>query len=68
MLYEYKCNSCNTISEIEQKISEDKLTECPICDSSDFTRLISAPAVHFKGTGWYKTDFKNNTTKNNKKD
>ncbi|EKD41270.1 MAG: regulatory protein, FmdB family [uncultured bacterium] len=55
-LYEYKCESCEETFEIMQKISEAPLKKCPKC-SGKLTKLISSPAFHLKGTGWYKTDY-----------
>lgn len=55
--YEYECKKCG-VFEVEQRISEDALTKCPTCakdgKTSKVERLISAPAFHLKGGGWYK--------------
>lgn len=55
-LYEYKCESCEKTFEFMQKISEAPISKCPQC-SGKLTKLISSPAFHLKGTGWYKTDY-----------
>ena len=51
-LYEYQCQSCGKTLEKRQKFSDPELTECPHCNGR-LERLISAPAVQFKGGGWY---------------
>jgi len=56
-LYEYKCESCGKRFEALQKFSDDPLTVHPECGGGPVERLISSPAFHFKGTGWYVTDY-----------
>ena len=56
-LYEYKCDSCGKIFTKLQKFSDQPLTMHEECGSGPVERLISAPALHFKGTGWYVTDY-----------
>ena len=56
-LYEYECESCKSRFEVIQRFSDEPLTECRKCGSGPVHRLISSPAVHFKGTGWYVTDY-----------
>lgn len=51
-LYEYQCTKCSRITEKRQKFSDPELTECPHCGGK-LERTISAPAVQFKGGGWY---------------
>ncbi len=55
-LYEYHCNQCNERSEILQKISDPPYTHCPKC-GGEMKKLVSAPAIQFKGSGFYKTDY-----------
>lgn len=55
-LYEYKCKSCGQLLEVIQKFSDEPLTECPKCKGT-LERLLSAPAIQFKGSGWYVTDY-----------
>ncbi len=55
-LYEYQCKSCHTKIERIQKFSDPPLTECPHC-GGELEQLLSAPAVQFKGAGWYVTDY-----------
>lgn len=55
-LYEYQCDKCGTVFEIRQKFADDPLTVHENCGGA-VHRLISAPALQFKGTGWYITDY-----------
>ncbi len=56
--YEYKCNKCEEIFEIFQKITDPPLEECPVC-GGELTKLISGGiGVIFKGSGFYSTDSK----------
>jgi putative FmdB family regulatory protein len=55
-LYEYQCKSCHTTLERIQKFSDPPLTTCPHC-GGELEQLLSAPAVQFKGAGWYVTDY-----------
>jgi putative FmdB family regulatory protein len=54
-LYEYQCEKCGRF-EIIQKFSDQLLTACPTC-GQEVQKLLSAPAIQFKGTGWYITDY-----------
>lgn len=55
-IYEYKCNSCGKTFEKMEKFSDAPLTTHDECGGA-VERLISAPALQFKGTGWYITDY-----------
>lgn len=55
-IYEYKCGVCAHRFEAIQKFSDPPLDECPKC-GGPATKLQSAPAFQFKGTGWYVTDY-----------
>ena len=55
-LYEYLCHSCGKKFEVIQKFSDEPLKIHEEC-GGEAERLISAPAFHFKGTGWYVTDY-----------
>ena len=55
-IYEYQCSSCAKITEVIQKFSDDPLTECEKCGGK-LERLLSAPGLHFKGSGWYVNDY-----------
>jgi putative FmdB family regulatory protein len=52
-LYEYQCQECGRRTEKIQKFSDPELTVCPYC-SGKLERTLTAPAVQFKGGGWYK--------------
>ena len=54
-LYEYQCAKCGRF-EIIQKFSDQPLSVCPTC-GQEVQELLSAPAIQFKGTGWYITDY-----------
>lgn len=53
--YEYACKSCGERLEVVQKFTDDPLTECPAC-GGPLRKVFSAPAITFKGSGFYKTD------------
>lgn len=55
-LYEYECSDCGNRTEAIQKFSDDPLTTCESCGGR-LERLLSAPAIQFKGKGWYVTDY-----------
>jgi putative FmdB family regulatory protein len=55
-LYEYKCGKCEKHFDVIQKFSDEPLTTHEEC-GGPLERLVSAPAFHFKGTGWYVTDY-----------
>lgn len=55
-LYEYQCKNCHTTMERIRKFSDPPLTVCPQC-GGELEQLLSAPAVQFKGAGWYVTDY-----------
>ncbi len=52
-LYEYECQQCHRRVEKIQKFADAPLTVCPHC-SGQLERTITAPAIQFKGAGWYK--------------
>lgn len=65
--YDYKCTNCGYLFEHFQKMSDETLTECPVC-KGNLKRLIGSGAgMIFKGSGFYLTDYKNkkNVTNNN---
>jgi putative FmdB family regulatory protein len=55
-IYEYECKRCGHRFEVIQKFSDKPRKRCPECRGA-VERLISAPAIRFKGTGWYVTDY-----------
>ncbi len=54
-IYEYRCDNGHTF-EVMQRISEDSLTSCQVCEAP-VQKVLHAPAVHFKGSGFYTTDY-----------
>ena len=54
--YEYRCLKCGNVFEVRQKFADPILTVHEACGGS-VERLISVPGLHFKGTGWYITDY-----------
>lgn len=55
-MYEYRCTSCGEVFELMQKFSDEPLRQHPSCGGR-VERLLSVPALQFKGTGWYVTDY-----------
>ncbi len=55
-LYEYQCDACSNRFERIQKFSDPHVDICPACGGS-VRKLLSSPAIQFKGTGWYITDY-----------
>jgi putative FmdB family regulatory protein len=64
-IYEYECRKCKAHVEAFQKVSDKPLTKCVKCGGK-LERKISAPAIQFKGSGWYVTDYAGKTTKGDK--
>jgi len=56
-LYEYECDVCGERFEVIQKFSDDPLTVCRLCGKGPVHKLFSSPAIQFKGSGWYITDY-----------
>jgi putative FmdB family regulatory protein len=56
-LYEYQCGKCSHRFEKIQKFTDPAPDACPVCGEGPVTRLPSSPAIQFKGTGWYITDY-----------
>jgi putative FmdB family regulatory protein len=55
-LYEYQCAKCGARIEKIQKFSDPPLIKCGNCGGR-LERLLSSPAIQFKGSGWYVTDY-----------
>jgi len=55
-IYEYQCKKCHHRFERIQKFSDPQVKKCPQC-SGPVEQVLSAPAVQFKGSGWYVTDY-----------
>jgi putative FmdB family regulatory protein len=57
-LYEYECTQCHERTEKIQKFSDPEITICPHC-SGHLERVLSAPAISFKGGGWFADGYGN---------
>ena len=55
-IYEYRCTKCGHRFESIQKVNDPPLSKCEKCKGKA-ERLISSPAIQFKGSGWYITDY-----------
>ena len=55
-LYEYRCTQCFRRVEIIQKVGDPPLEKCTVCGGA-MKKVISSPAIQFKGSGWYITDY-----------
>jgi len=55
-IYEYLCHDCAYKFELKQSIKDESIATCSKCGKS-VSRIISSPAIMFKGTGWYVTDY-----------
>ena len=65
-LYEYQCDQCGRF-EVIRKFSDDPLTACPTC-GKPIEKLLSSPAIQFKGSGWYITDYARKSSGGSDKD
>jgi putative FmdB family regulatory protein len=54
-IYDYRCDHCGHVFSAVQSFKDDALDKCPSCGKQP-RRLLSMPAIVFKGSGWYKTD------------
>lgn len=57
--YQYECDSCEHSFEELQKMKDPFLKQCPKCGDKKLRKLFGVPALIFKGTGFYATDYKN---------
>ncbi|MEN6559145.1 MAG: FmdB family zinc ribbon protein [Acidobacteriota bacterium] len=55
-IYEYQCKKCRETTEVLQKAKDKPLEKCPKC-GGPVAKRISSPAIQFKGSGWYITDY-----------
>ncbi|MEW6581353.1 MAG: FmdB family zinc ribbon protein [Actinomycetota bacterium] len=55
-IYEYRCSDCGHQFEVNQRMSDEPLQECGVCGGT-VQRVLFAPAIHFKGTGFHNTDY-----------
>src|SRR5215211_5019967 len=64
-IYEFECRKCKAHLEVFQKFSDKPPVKCRQCGGR-LERKISAPAIQFKGSGWYVTDYASKATKGDK--
>ncbi len=63
--YQYRCKNCSYEFEELQRITEPVLVTCPSCKTENLVRLISGGGgLHFKGSGFYLTDYKKSNSSN----
>lgn len=55
-IYEYRCNDCGRNFEVFQRMADDPVTVCEECGGT-VSRVLYAPAIHFKGSGFHNTDY-----------
>jgi putative FmdB family regulatory protein len=55
-LYDYRCQKCGEVTEFRHRYDEPGPTACPRC-GGELVKLVSAPALQFKGSGFYITDY-----------
>jgi putative FmdB family regulatory protein len=61
-LYEFECEACQTRFERIQKFTDANPESCPTCGKGPVRRLFSSPAIQFKGSGFYITDYAKKST------
>jgi len=64
-IYEFECKKCKAHIEVYQRHSDKSPTKCRKCGGK-LEKVISAPAIQFKGSGWYVTDYAQKATKGEK--
>jgi putative FmdB family regulatory protein len=67
-LYEFECEKCRHRFEKIQSYSAPDPEKCPDCGGGPITRRLNAPAAHFKGSGWYVTDYAKSGASKSKSD
>lgn len=55
-VYEYECKACEKVFEVQQKMSEDPMSECPECNGV-VTKIMSMNSFQLKGGGWYQDGY-----------
>ena len=62
-IFDYQCEACGHTFDALQKAGEGALRKCPKCGKLKLKKQLPAPNLHLKGSGWYKTDFKDKSAK-----
>lgn len=60
--YEYQCNACKAVYELRQGFDAETTHKCEECGKGTAKRILHAPPVVFKGSGWYATDSRNKSS------
>lgn len=55
--YEYRCKACDHRFEVLQRMSDEPVSVCEECGAEEAERVLYAPAIHFKGSGFHNTDY-----------
>ncbi|UVW36204.1 zinc ribbon domain-containing protein [SAR92 clade bacterium H455] len=63
-IYDYRCAACEHELEAIQKMSDNRLVDCPACGKPELKKQLSAAGFRLSGSGWYETDFKTGNKKN----
>jgi len=66
-IYEYRCEKCGKVTEVSQKITDPQLKKCKFCGGK-LVKLISNTSFILKGSGWFKTDYKDKPKPNKNKE
>jgi putative FmdB family regulatory protein len=61
-IYAYRCATCGHAKDVLQKMSDPLLTVCPACGAQTFVKQLTAAGFQLKGSGWYVTDFKGDSS------
>ena len=61
-IYAYKCGACGFAKDVLQKMSDAPLSDCPSCGASAFSKQLTAAGFQLKGSGWYVTDFRGDSS------
>ena len=61
-IYAYRCATCGHAKDVLQKMSDPLLTTCPACGASTFVKQLTAAGFQLKGSGWYVTDFRGDSS------
>ncbi len=64
-IYEYKCKECGESVELIQSVNDAPVTKCEKC-GGEMSKVLSPPAIQFKGSGWYVTDYSDKYSKKGK--
>ena len=61
-IYAYRCTTCGHAKDVLQKMSDPLLCVCPACGASTFAKQVTAAGFQLKGSGWYVTDFRGDSS------